>query len=119
MSCPPAYQIVREDPEKDFGITDLPKGYVEGNHYMMYQTFHQRPIVNASISRSLKKTLSEELDGADLDYEKDQLTRNRVKYVIIHKQLNQKSGYRIDVGKYQEFYQTLYVDDRNVVLRVY
>ena len=98
---------------------DLPRGYVEGNHYMMYQTFHQRPIVNASISRSLKKTLSEELDGADLDYEKVQLTRNRVKYVIIHKQLNQKSRHRIDVGKYQDFYRTVYADERNVVLRVY
>ena len=119
VTCPPAYRILQEDPEKDFGIIDLPKGYIEGNHYMMYQTFHQRPIVNASISRSLKKTLSEELNGADLDYEKDQLTRNRVKYVIIHKQLNQKSGYRIPIGKYQEYYQTLYFDEESVVLRVY
>jgi len=119
VSCPPAYRILQEDPEKDFGIIDLPKGYIEGNHYMMYQTFHQRPIVNASISRSLKKTFSEELNLVDLQYQKDQLIQNKVKYIIIHKQLNQNSEYRIPIGKYQEYYQTLYFDEENVVLRVY
>ena len=117
IECPPAYSEIVRDPTPTFGILDLPTGYVNGNFYMAYQICHHRPIVNAIISRKLEATLSDRLEERSSARQKDALTSNQVKYIVVHKGLLQTNDF--DVAEYKSFYQTIYEDQQSIVFKVY
>ena len=118
VSCPPAYGIIRDDPSKTFGILDLPMTYISGNYYMMYQICHAKPIVHATISRKLKKSLSDYLALTDFDSQRTQLKESHVKYIVIHKDLLSIED-AIDWEGYRKYYTAIYEDRQNTVFEVY
>jgi hypothetical protein len=117
VECPIAYENIRDDPGA-FGIVDLPMSYVNGNRYMMYQICHEKPIVNATVSRKLNRSLSDYL-VPDASYtQQRQLQDALVKYIVVHKDLISDRN-RVDVDSYVNVYSTIYSDHRNIVFRVY
>lgn len=118
---PRAYAVLHADADADFGILDLPRGYVQGNSYMLYQTFHHRPIVVATLSRRIRRTLMDNLERADLAAQKQQLTANKVKYIFIHDDIiaEHHPADRINVAAFGKAFPVVYVDPNSVVLRVY
>jgi hypothetical protein len=82
---------------------------------------HGRPIVNASISRKLSLTLDNALEMKDLLVQRKQLIEHRVKYVIVHKDLNKAITpiRRISVDAYMRQYPVVYSDSSEIVMRVY
>ncbi len=121
VAAPRAYSILAQDPDTDFGVLDLPRGYLQSNAYMMYQAFHHRPIVDATLSRPTAKTLYAVMENEDMALQKRQLTKKKVKYIFIHQDWMsaQQPGEQIDVPAYGRTYQPVYLDDNCVVLRVY
>jgi hypothetical protein len=118
---PRAYAILAADRDGDFGILDLPRGYVQGNAYMLFQTFHHRPIVAATLSRRIARTLMDNLETEDMAAQKRQLTAKKVKYIFIHGDLvaEHHPAERVNLADYGKTYPAVYVDDYCVVLRVY
>lgn len=90
VACSPGLAVIRDDPEKDFGILDLPSGwpagYVEGHFYMLQQAAcHSRPIAQGNTSRNVVVTLRDNLETSDsLEAQQRKLAASKVKYVIIH-----------------------------------
>ena len=101
-----------------FGILDLPGGWENNERYMMYQTFHGIPIVGGTIAYKIKDTLIDNLELKDLAAQKEQLIKNKVKYVILHKKLILPSD-SIDTAGYAAVYEPVYEDGKNTVLKVY
>jgi hypothetical protein len=121
LAASPAYAVLARDQDTDFGILDLPRGYLQGNAYMMYQTFHERPIVVAALSRKVSRTLSDTLETADLEAQKRQLTANKVKYIFIHQDWISTidTEDRVNIAAYGKTYPAVYFDEGCIVLRVY
>ncbi len=120
VDCPQAYEIIKRDTDsRTFGILDLPRK--AKNRYMMYQVCHGRPIVDARISRKLSLTLDDALEMKDLLVQRKQLMDNRVKYVVVHKDLNKATPpiRRISVDAYVRQYPVVYSDSSEIVMRVY
>ncbi len=89
VNCPSGLAVIRDDPEKGFGILNLPSGgsagYFEGNFYMLQQTCHSRPIVQGNISRDVVVSLRDHLESWDLKAQQRQLAASKVKYVVIYR----------------------------------
>jgi hypothetical protein len=116
VECPLAYETIRDDPSPTFGVADLPNSYVNANRYMMYQMCHEKPIVFAMTSRKLKPSLSDYLEIEASNIQKQQLARNFVKYIVVHKEFISD---RFDVEAYRQYYHAIHDDQRNVVFQVY
>jgi hypothetical protein len=121
VDCPRAYSILAADPDTNFGVLDLPRGYLQSNAYMMYQASHHRPIVDATLSRRMAMTLYAVLETEDMQAQKRQLTEKKVKYIFIHQDWmsEQEPGERVDMAAYGRTYPAVYYDDNCVVFRVY
>src|SRR5262249_32807469 len=61
IKCSPGLAVLRNDPDPDFGVLDLPRGYYQGNYYMTQQACHGRPIVQGNTSRDMAVTLRDRL----------------------------------------------------------
>ena len=91
VTCSSGLAVIRNDPEKGFGVLDLPSsrpGYydVEGNFYMLQQAAcHSRPIVQGNISRNVVVSLLDRLESRDLQAQQRQLTAAKVKYIVINR----------------------------------
>jgi hypothetical protein len=84
LSCPPGLALIRNDPDRDFGILNLPSGYDEENNaYMFQQACHGRPIVQGKISRDVVVTLRDRLETQNLEAQREQLSAANVKYIVI------------------------------------
>jgi hypothetical protein len=118
---PRAYGVLAADTDTDFGVLDLPRGYIQGNAYMYYQTFHHRPVVCATLSRRIARTLMDNLETQDMAAQKRQLTEKKVKYIFIHDDIisEHNPGEQVDVSAYGKTYPPVYYDSNCVVLRVY
>ncbi len=116
VECPQAYQLIRRDGEHTSAVLDLPATYKGGNQAMLYQIFHQHPIVHASISRKPTPSLIDSLAFDDLELQKAQLRKGGVRYVVIHKQLLQ-GQHRLNLAEYAHHYRTVYDDPDQVVFR--
>ena len=83
VEIPRVYDAVRRDPQKDFGILELP--WDEGR-YMFYQTVHGIPSVQGYLGRRFETTLGDRLiyDLKRLDEQRTMLEDHRVKYILIH-----------------------------------
>jgi hypothetical protein len=112
------YEVMEKN--DDYGILDLPLGYEPSNYYMMFQTFHRRPIVGGVVSRKLDSTLADDLETVDIDFQKEQLIQNKVQYVVIHRDLVGKWSKRvIDLEKYLSTYKKVFSDPATIFLKVY
>jgi len=108
--------------DESFGVLDLPPGYRNGERYLMYQTLHHIPIVYANgISRKVGRSLQDQLYLNDIKRLKQQLTENKVKYIIFHKKLKVSvySKYPIKLQDYRAVFHNIYEDDHQVVFQVY
>lgn len=114
---PPCYYQLKKSPDS-FGILDLPGGFDENCRYVMYQTLHGIPIVQGFIARKLTPSLIDYLELGNLAKQKDQLMRNNVKYIIIHKKLI-SSARPVDIDRYKKTYRLEYEDAHNIVFQVY
>jgi hypothetical protein len=116
VSLPPCYQVIMRDSER-FGILDLPNEYEQVCRYMMYQTFHNIPIVEGATTRKIGKSLIDRLDFQNLASQREQLIEGRVKYIVIHK--GEVSTTVFDPEPYRQAYPSTYEDAQNLVLKVY
>jgi hypothetical protein len=126
VACSPGLAVIRDDPEKGFGVLDLPSlpsdtaaTYIEGNFYMLQQAAcHGRPIVQGNTSRDMVVSLRDHLETGDLRAQQRQLAAARVKYIIMRMQF----PWRSEDGPqrmYSLIYQIAYDDGRLMILRVY
>ena len=116
VSVPACYsQLPRSALE--FGVLDLPKGYVEANTYMMYQTFHHLPIAEGSISRKIGTSLIDRVDLEDLAHQKQELLQARIRFIVIHKKFLPRPT--LDPAEYRASYPVFYDDSQTTVFEVY
>lgn len=118
VQLPSCYKVISEDSEQDFAILDLPSGYEENESYMLYQTLHQRPILQGFIARKIGHSLIDRLEVKDLEEQKKQLEKNKVKYIVIHKEFVSLKK-PLDIEPYHRTYQSVYKDAGQEVFRVY
>ena len=85
VTCSPGLAVIRDDPEKGFGVLDLPNGYREGNFYMLQQICHKRAIAQGNTSRKVAVTLRDRLEYIDLQAQRRQLAAAKIKYIVIHR----------------------------------
>jgi hypothetical protein len=119
--CPPVYALINKDTSKDFGIINLPQGnYIQNNIYMMYQAAcSKKPMANGIVSRKLEDTLIDTLDMYDLEVQKDELKKKKIKYIVVHKEFLDRMDKPIPFGEYKEYYNLLNENDRTALLQVY
>jgi hypothetical protein len=127
VTCSPGLAVIRDDPEKGFGVLDLPSGrpanYVAGNLYMMQQVCHSRPITQGNTSRDVVLSLRDRLETRDFQAQQRQLVAAKVKYIVInHRYMGSPfPWYPADGLKYQyAFTYSMVYDSLDVtVFRVY
>ena len=118
--CPPAYALIDKDTSRDFGIINLPSGYIQDNRYMMYQAAcSNKPMANGTVSRKFGDSLIDTLDMSDLEVQKDELKKKKIKYIVIHKKLLDRMNKPIPLGEYKEHYKLLNEKDGTAILQVY
>ncbi len=111
VSCSPGLAIIRDDPEKDFGVLDLPSGkYFEGNFYMLQQACHSRPIAQGVTSRDVVVSLRDHLEARDLQAQQRQLTAAKIKYIVVHHSASRlQLGWRPEHEPQDEYLRTYLV----------
>jgi hypothetical protein len=82
-TCPGILQIIRDDPEHDFGVLNWPRNYPARNEPMLQQTCHGRPVVLAVVSRVLSPSLIDRIEARNLVRQREQLRRAKVKYIVM------------------------------------
>lgn len=122
LSCPAGLSALRADTDRNFGILDLPSGYIEGNFYMATQSCHGRPIAGGNVARQLYPTLADRLEIDDLAKQKRELRDAGIKYIVIHKPKGRLFGWP-DKGagkpSYEANYTPVYDGADVTILRVY
>ena len=127
VTCSPGLAVIRDDPDKGFGVLDLPSGkpagYFEGNFHMMQQVCHARPIVQGTTSRDVVVSLRDRLETRDFQAQQRQLAAAKVKYIVInHRYMGSPlRWYPADGPKYQyAFTYSMVYDSLDLtILRVY
>lgn len=137
--CPPAYALINEDRAGDFGMINLPAGYLQDNKYMMQQAACSPvPMANGSIGRKLAPSLIDTLDFSDFEAQKAELKRDGIKYILIHKKPADETVYYVHhdrhthlhrlhretlaremAAEYQRHYQLVHEDEMTALLQVY
>lgn len=123
VSCSPGLALLRDDPDHDFGVLDLPSGYTEENAYMMRQVCHGRPIAQGNTSRNIAISLRDRLETHDLTAQHQQLVKARIKYIL----LSPPESYDFSWGnaksakqeQYLQAYPVAYRSADLTILRVY
>src|SRR5207253_7253900 len=115
-------QLLHADKDTGFGVLNLPFGNAEEDSYMLEQVYHGRPIVDGMTAREMTVSLLNGLAFADLDRQREQLARARVKYILVHHadgQLFEWDAELAPLREYRRIYPTVYSDQRLTILRVY
>jgi hypothetical protein len=113
--------VIADDPG-NFGVLDLPRGYVEGNAAMMLSACHGKPIVQGETSRRLGIALADRLQTRDLAAQRRQLVAAHVKYIVLHDPQGPLFAWTKADGAlaaYKATYQSVRNRDGLTVLRVY
>lgn len=127
LAMPRVYEHLSQEAQP-YGVLDLPGGaQSHKHHYMVYATFHGRPIVQGALPRQVGQSLKDRLEHKDLARQKRQLEEGRVKYVVIHKSFmrvyDRKRTYGepnvADLDAYLRTYTKVYEDEEQLLLRVY
>ena len=125
VACSSGLAIIRDDPEKGFGVLDLPRwSYVESNVYMLQQACHSRPIAQGNTSRDMVVSLRDRLETRDLQAQQRQLAAAKVKYIVIHRHNNMGLPFHWRTAdgpkdQYPWVYPAVYDGPDLTVLRVY
>jgi hypothetical protein len=123
LVCSPGLATIRDDPEMNFGVLDLPGEYYAGNLYMLQQTCHGRPIVDGNTSRKVVVSLRDRLETQDVYAQQRQLAEAKVKYIVVNRQpmgipLKWDPANGLEIS-YLSFYAIVYDGPDLAVLRVY
>jgi hypothetical protein len=122
VSCSLGLALIRDDPERDFGILNLPSGYSENDAYMLQQMSHDRPIVQGQTSRDVVVTLRDRLETQNLQAQRHQLAAAHVKYIVItppSQELFSWHPWDGEQADYVRTYPTVYHGSDLTILRVY
>jgi hypothetical protein len=85
VACSSGLAVIRDDPEKGFGVLDLPRwSHSESNFYMLQQACHSRPIAQGDTSRDVVVSLRSRLETRDLQAQQHQLAAAKIKYIVIN-----------------------------------
>ena len=127
VACSAGLAVIRDDPETDFGVLDLPTtGYSEEDFYMMQQAAcHRRPILQGMTSRNVVDTLRDALESVDIKEQQRQLVSSKVKYIVLHSHFD-AIGLRFiwsesdgQLDQYLHSYPSIYDSPSLKILRVY
>jgi hypothetical protein len=130
LELPPVYKPIVQDSEyadRGFAIMNIPW---DKGRYMMEQTLHGLPDLQGYLGRKFSVPLIGRLPFDDLKRQREILTENRVKYVLVRKKRmswdpSNPEEVRIYGGttqiarKYAQAYTKVYEDDRDALFRVY
>jgi hypothetical protein len=130
VQLPPVYTPVTKDPEypeRGFAIMNIPW---DKGRYMMEQTVHGLPDLQGYLGRKFSVPLIGRLPFDDLSRQKEMLTENRVKYILIRKkrmswdpsileEVRVYNGISQLSRVYARVYSKVYEDDRDALFRVY
>ncbi len=122
VACSRGLAVLTADPERGFGVLNLPSGYEEGNSSMLEQVCHRRPIVDGSTSRDMAATLINRLSLKDLSRQRAQLAQAHVKYILLHRPGNGLYVWNKElppVAQFLKSYRAVYHGPDMIVLRVY
>jgi hypothetical protein len=125
--CSPGLAVIRDDPERGFGVLDLPSGkpadLLASSFYMFQATCYGRPIAQGNTSRNMVVSLRDRLETADLQAQRQQLTTAKIKYIVLNhapmsipRTWDPQDG---DEPGYARSYVTVYAGRDVTVLRVY
>jgi hypothetical protein len=126
VSCSSGLLIIRDDPERGFGVLQVASGkrgaYDEGNYFMLQQVCHGRPICDGNVSRNLVRTLRDRLEVTDLQRQRQQLQESRVKYIVMNREVGDLFPWRVDDelrNRYLAVYPIVYDGSDFTIVRVY
>jgi hypothetical protein len=120
VSCPPGLAVLAKDPERGFGVLNLPLGYQEDNFYLLEQACHGRPMVDGNTTREMATTtLVYRLPQDDISRQRVQLTGAHVKYVLLHHLRPNPAIPVPPVADLRQIYRVVYDGPDMTVLRVY
>lgn len=139
--CPPVYALINKDTSKDFGIVNLPVTYLQSNRYMMFQAAClQKPMANGYIGRNLLNPLIDTINMSDIEVQKDELKKEKIKYIVVHKQQADEGIYKAHrygdqykdydqlineeialktINEYKNYYRLIHEDNFTALLQVY
>jgi hypothetical protein len=116
VACSSGLAVIRDDPEKGFGVLDLPSEGI----YMLQQACHSRPIAQGDTSRSTVVSLRDRLETRDLEVQQRQLAAAKIKYIVItHHNVPWDPSRDGPKDQYLLTYPTVYDGPDLTVLRVY
>jgi hypothetical protein len=120
VSCPAGLAVLAKDPERGFGVLNLPLGYQEDNFYLLEQACHGRPMVDGNTTREMATaTLVYRLSQTDISRQRVQLTQAHVKYVLLHHLRPNPAIPVPPVAELRQTYRVVYDGRDMTVLRVY
>ncbi len=122
VACSPELTTLKADPERGFGVLNLPFGYAEENAYMLEQVCHRRPMVGGMTTREMGTTLLYRLSLTNLTRLHEQLVQARVKYVLLHRPRNGLFRWNKEIAPLYQFlksYRLVHEGPDMIVLRVY
>ena len=117
LSCAPQLSVLRNDPEKGFGVLDLPLTYEQENSYMAQQACHGRPIVDGVIARQLTPSLGDKRDLEDIAVQRGTLRQAHVKYILLHRPDPEMD--KDQQAAYAKAYTTISESPALTILKVY
>jgi len=117
-TCPTGMEIIRNDPDRGFGVLNLPRGYVEANNAMFLSTCHNRPVLHGVVARILAPSMIDRLEIKNVAAVKRKLVQARVKYIILDRRFawDDKDG---TGANYINLYRTVFRSPDITILRVY
>lgn len=122
VSCPPGLALIRDDPDRGFGILNLPGGRIASEAYMLQQICHRRPIVQGETSRDMVVTLRDRLETGNLEAQLRQLSAAKIKYIVISPPTGELFWWRGRDGQQADYFGTypiVYNGPDVTILRVY
>jgi hypothetical protein len=122
VACRQGLKVLDADPERGFGVLNLPFGYASQDSYMLEQLCHRRPIVDGVISREMGTSLLNRLSVTDLSRQRRQFLQARVKYLLLHKPANGLYHWNRElppIAQFRKFYSVVYDGPDMMVLRTY
>lgn len=121
-ACPKGIAVLKSDPERGFGVFDLPISYAAEDTYMLDQICDGRPLIVGVTAREMGQTLINRLSLTDVRKQQEQLRQAHVKYLVIHEPRNGLYAWNKflpPLAQYLHTYRLAYGDPELLVLQVY
>jgi hypothetical protein len=122
VTCPAGLKVLDADPERGFGVLNMPFAYADADTYMFEQICHRRPMVDGVISREMGKSLLYRVSVRNLPLQRRQLVEAHVKYLLLHKPRNGLYRWNRELApmaQYRRFYAVAYDGPDMLILRTY